>query len=131
MAIDGKARGARRCTKRIGSKKCGNWSEVDSDRCGLHPRTAKPAQPAQLQPVTLEAVPPEPIGQMLGNTNVDEAISSATNSAAVVDAEAEQRQRTERVRRAFAKLLRDAGAKRPPEPSPPEPLHAPLLTPAA
>lgn len=40
--LGGRAAGAQRCTKRLGSRLCGNWSEPGSDRCRLHPRRDRP-----------------------------------------------------------------------------------------
>ena len=34
----GRALGHRRCTKRIGTCRCGNWRLPGTDRCRLHPR---------------------------------------------------------------------------------------------
>ena len=158
MATDGKARGARRCSKRIGSKKCGNWSEENSDRCALHPRTTKAPQVNQSQPITSEAVPPDSVDPVSNIAEVDGSVSveavnadecgadlikpdlgenecgettEAVVDRAATDVEEAQRRRTERVRRAFAKLFRGANgtaaASKPAQEA--EPLNAAFLNP--
>lgn len=47
---------ARRCTKRLGSRRCWGWTQSETDRCRLHPRSAESATAtSDTKPLSLSA----------------------------------------------------------------------------